>query len=199
MTEYRIRQVSRIATLLSIVFLASALGEMRAQADMLIDFDDVGPGGFLTFEQAGVTITQTNGGFLTGQFFGPTPNGTFGLSATGSAPLAPLRADIATNATSVAIDLGDFGADEDLVFLEAYTSSGVLVDRASAFLPADFVGMVTLDVSAPVIAYVIYGGEGLNGNSVYTDNFRFSPVPEPATAHVICIGFALAFVRRQRQ
>ena len=58
-------------------------------------------------------------------------------------------------------------------------------------IDASFIGMITLSLSNPNIAYAEFGSTApsLSGSSVYSDNFAFTPAPEP---HVLAIiAFAL--------
>jgi hypothetical protein len=83
----------------------------------------------------------------------------------------------------VSVDLGDWDADADNLLLQAFNSSNVLIASASAINPADVNGGLTLSVSAPGIAYVLFNetsNPGFQG-SIFFDNFTYNAVPEPAT------------------
>lgn len=166
-----------------------------------IDFDSQF-GSVTSYTEQGVTFTPVGGGIMS---FQSTPNGTNGLLGM-EAPRQTIRADIAGGATSVSVDLGDFGADDDQLFLSIYSSLDVLLGQTQFFFIAANTGMQTLTASAPGIAYAIMGSTApsLNGSSVYVDNFTYEPagnaVPEPATWALMIGGFgaAGAMLRRRK-
>lgn len=177
-----------VATLAAIL-----IGAAPASA-VMIDFNGETANGDASLTISGVTFTAPGGG-LYATAFGNTPNGTRGLVGwDGGSAFLPIRATIAGGATSVSIDLGDNNADPDDLFLRAYDASNTLIASDLDFIDAPFVGMVTLSVSAANIAYVEYGGVGVQGSSVYTDNFTFdgAVVPEPASWALMIAGFGLA-------
>lgn len=167
------------------------LGASGASAATTIDFNS-GSGFALTYSEAGVTFTADAAGFT----FSDTPNGTKGILPDGS-PRPVLRADIAGGATMVSVDLGDFNADSDLLFLDIYDASDVLLGHAEQLISSSFTGMITLSLSSPTIAYAIFGGAppAINGSSVYADNFTFEAgrgpggIPEPGTWALMLMGF----------
>jgi hypothetical protein len=181
-----------------VLVAVATLGSVTATAvegATLVNFNSQSGGGFTDYTEAGATFSPVGGGtfdFLT------TPNGTVGLLASGS-PRPLLRASIAGGASEVAVDVGDFNADPDGLLLRAFSSLDVLLASATlATLDTD-VSMHTLLVSAPNIAYVIFGSEApsVNGSSVYADNFAYTansdsitPMPEPATMILFGLGVA---------
>ncbi len=177
----------------------------RVQASVVIDFESAPAGPFASYTESGVTFTASGGG---GQIITAiTPNGTKGLLDDNS-PRLELRADIAGGATSVSVDLGDYDADADTLFLEIYNSSGTLLNSTTLLIPDTFTGMETLTLSDPDIAYAIFGARApaLNGSSVYADNFTYTSrnaVPEPSTflsaSMAGLIGLGVAQRRRRRR
>jgi hypothetical protein len=175
----------------------------------LVNFNSQSGTGFTNYTESGATFTAVGGGTFE---FAVTPEGTVGLLGSGS-PHPLLRADIAGGASDVAVDLGDFNADPDGLLLRAFSSLDVLLTSASlATLGADET-MHTLSVSAPNIAYVIFGSQApsLDGSSVLADNFAFTalapdtdsitPMPEPAAMVLFGLGMVgmSAFRWRQRR
>jgi len=173
-----------------------ALSGPAAQA-VVIDFEAF-PDNFVSHTEAGVTFTAVGGGPMVRQI---TPNSTEGIRGDGI-PIPESRADIAGGATSVSVDIGDFGADADLLFLEVYNSLNVLLASDTFALAQNVSGMFTLSVSSPGIAYAIFGSRApsLTGSSVLSDNFTFEgAVPAPGTLLLLAAGLlAAGTVRRLR-
>jgi hypothetical protein len=180
-------------------FTVCALAVGAACADV-ITFEAFPSGPFASHTEQGVTFSAVGGGGLiirTG-----TPNGTKGLLETHS-PRRLLRADIGGGATFVSVDLGDYNADSDRLRLEIFDAANISLGFTSLNLPSSFVGMKTLSLSAPNIAYAIFGADmAVNGSSVYADNFTWEPassaghMPEPASLSVLALGALAAFRRR---
>ncbi len=153
--------------------------------------------GSVTFTAPGGTV-YTNG-------FGNTPNGTVGLIGYNGSTFPTLRADIAGGTNFVSIDLGDFNADADALFLNVFDAANVLLGSDAINIPGSFVGLMTLSVNAPGIAYATFGGVGVAGSSVYADNFTFDGpgggIPEPATWALMVFGFGItgAAMRSRRR
>jgi len=179
--------------------LVVGLGVARAGA-AVIDFESFPAGPFVSHTEQGVTFTASGGG---GSIINTvTPNGTLGLLDDHS-PRKELRADISGGASFVSVDLGDYDADPDTLFLEVFNASDVSLGFASTLIDASFTGMKTLSLSTPGIAYAIFGARdpAVNGSSVYADNFTWTPtaaVPEPGSMSLLAIGLA-ATARRLRR
>ena len=54
---------------------------------------------------------------------------------------SPFRADFTSAASMVSVDLGDFNADADDIFLQAFSAANVLLDSDAFSLPGSFVGL----------------------------------------------------------
>lgn len=179
----------------AVAALAMAWGTPRvASADILIDFESF-PDTFTSHTESGVTFSGVGGGDLSRVI---NPNGTNGLLSLTS-PHEEFRADIAGGATSVSVDLGDYNADSDLLFLEIFDAANVSLGYTDLVISPLFVGMETLSLSAPDIAYAIFGArDAVNGSSVYADNFRFQPIPAPGAALLGFIGLgAVGWIKRR--
>ena len=179
-----------LAALSLAAFLATPT---HAAGNTTITFDEPGtPATAVSFVSKGVTFSAPGGSLqLSGD-----PNGTQGLLAPGTAgPYVPIRADIGGGTSFVSVDLGDYDADADQLFLNVYNSSDTLLGTSTLLIPADFTGLKTLSLSAPGIAYAVFGSgpPSFNGSSVYADNFTYStdnPVPEASTT--VSLGLLLA-------
>jgi hypothetical protein len=90
-------------------------------------------------------------------------------------------------ANYVTVVMGDYGADEEYLYLEAYDSSDTLVASDDAYITGSEYGAI-LEVSAGEIAWVKFWSEGPYPGSVYFDNFGFEPVPEPTTVSLVGFG-----------
>lgn len=156
-----------------------------------------------SYSEGGVTFTGVDGGNIGSALYGNSPNGTPGLISC-SEVFSLIRADFdSPYSGEVSVDLGDYNGDEDTLSLSLYDASSALLATVMQVIDASFVGMVTLSASASNIAYVIFGGAGVSGSSVYADNFSFgatTSVPEPSTLALLGLGLAgLGLGRRRRK
>jgi hypothetical protein len=187
-------------------------GGIAGAATINLDFDML-RGDISGLDLGGVTITSG------------TNDVSVGLSGAGSLALFSFdsifrtatgdklfRADFGvTGVSSVSIDMGDgrlFNPEEDLddLLLEAYDSRGVVLARAIATIQSTFDIYLPLQVTAPNISYVRFGGVDPNGfNTVYADNLSFTydppiaPVPLPATAVLLAGALGLLAIARRRR
>ncbi len=173
-----------------------ALCASPVMAAITIDFEGQ-TGDYPSYTIGDVTFSAVGGGNVS--FGDITPNSTVGIINWNS-PHQELRADIACGATFVAVDIGDYDQDSDLLFLEIYDSSDTLLGYTDLLIAPEFVGMETLSLSASNIAYAIFGArQAVNGSSVYADNFTFAPVPAPGAILLGGIGVGLVGWFRRRQ
>ena len=181
----------RVSVAVAAMGLATATA---VEGATLVNFNSQSGSGFTNYTEAGATLSAVGGGTFE---FSSTPNGTVGVLGSGI-PHPLLRADIAGGASDVAVDIGDFNADPDGLLLRAFSSLDVLLASASLATLGTDESMHTLLVSAPNIAYVIFGSQApsADGSSVYADNLAFTalagdsitPVPEPATLILFGLG-----------
>ncbi len=182
---------------------AFAVGLMMASAAgaTVIDFESA-TDGLTSLTLSGVTFTPEGSAHIQ---VSTTPNGTNGIINTDESGSRPdFLASISGGASFVSVDLGDYGFDSDTLYLRAYDSlSNLLASTSFDFGTTE--GMQTLSVSAAGIDHVVFGGSGVNGSSVYADNFTFTggggnAVPEPSTWALMLAGFGGlgAALRRRR-
>lgn len=176
-----------------LLFATSALAAFAATAApaATIDFSS-SPSSFTSYSESGATITADGQEILTTG----TPNGTNGILANG-APRAVFRADFASVASAVSVDLGDFNSDADEIFIEAYNSTNMLLGTSVLLLSASDSVMHTLSANFANTSYVLFGARdpSLNGSSIFADNLTFDlggAIPEPATWAMMIAGFGLA-------
>lgn len=183
------------------ILLLAGTSFFSAQA-ITIDFNSLSGNQGTSFTLNGVTFSTSGTGGLDAV---ADPNGTIGLLEE-SSPRQFIRADISGGANAVSIDLGDFDADADTIFLQVFDSGNNSLGYTSQSLDASFTGMVTLNLSAADIAYAVFGSTApsVNGSSVFADNFTstaISAVPDASsTCALMTAGLGtLAFVARRRK
>jgi hypothetical protein len=179
------------------VLTLSLMSVTQAVASITIDFESFPAGPFASYTEQDVTFSASGGGGAIITFL--TPNGTLGL-VDENIPRKELRADIGPGATFVSVDLGDHDADSDRLFLEIFDIGNNLLGYTDQVISEDFIGMETLSLSAPNIAYAIFGArDAVNGSSVAADNFTFEPIPAPGAILLGSIGVGVvSWLRRRR-
>ncbi len=179
------------------VILVLFVAANPALANITIDFEDFPDGPFASHTKSGVTFTASGGNGKIHRL--GAPNGTESIIEW-STPQKELRADIASGATFVSVDLGDFGIDKDRLFLKIFDASDTLLGSTELEIPATFIGMKTLSLSAPNIAYAVFGASNLSGgSSVHADNFEFTPIPTPSAIILGTIGVGFVTLLRKRR
>lgn len=155
--------------------LALALSVSAAHA-VTIDFEGFAPG----TDIRGAGVVNTDVTFSSASILAVTssdPSGSSSRTILASTPRDAIRADFNIAVGDVSVDLGDYNADSETIHLEAYDSSDALIAFDSKFIPAPFIGMEGLSVSAANIAYVIVHSTGIYPNSVFMDNFSYTAAP----------------------
>lgn len=121
-----------------------------------------------------------------------------GYSTVGNSTIATFDSLV----DSVSVTIGDYNADADSLYLNAYDSANNLIASDFFANPSSSYNGYTLNVAAANIAYVEYYGVGLyGGNNVYWDNLSFNTqsVPEASTLLMLGFGlFGLSMVRRKK-
>lgn len=190
---------------LASLFAASALALAAAGASAAtIDFNATPTGTYSSLVFGAATITFTEG---TGMFDvvdadpGAPVDGRSIISFFQNPGTGAFRVDLAGGASSFTIGVGDYGADQDNDYLEAYSASGDLLDSDYHFNPADNYGGGFLTVtSGEPIAYVKFWDAEPYPGAVYWDNISYAPVPEPETYALMGLGLAaLGFMARRRR
>ena len=159
----------------------------------VLDFDTVGDcsgGEGATFTLLGGASCEIDG----------TPNGTTGLNLSNSQTFSQIRADFSSLVNSVSVDLGDFGADNDTVFIQAFDAFDNLLDSSSLSGLGSSLGNVA--VAAADISYVIFGSDTGDIGFIAADNFAFESaqvVPLPAGGALLLTGLAAFGVMRRRK
>ncbi len=187
--------------------LTSTIG---SAATVTLDFDGL-RGNITGLDLGGVSITAgTNDvsiGFSgTGSFALINQNSFYGIGS----PDNLFRADFSVaGVSSVSIGMGDGRyfdpvEDNDELILEAYDRNDVLLARTFASILSFFEIYLPLQVAAPNISYVRFGGIDENGlNTIYADNLSFTyeppiaPVPLPATGVLLIAALGLLAAARR--
>ena len=141
-------------------------------SEVLIDFEACPIGTMPSYTEDGTLVTSTSGDLRCFTLAG-TCSGTCAIGLDGT--FKPVRTDFPTLVSEVSADMGDQSPDLDVMFMEAYNESDVLVD-SEVLDCGTCIGSFTLSVSGPNIAYIITGSDStINESSVAVDNIRFTP------------------------
>ena len=188
-----------MSTILKPVLLAGALtlAAGAAQATVLT-FDSTAD-----CSTAEVTITA---GAAAGACSGSSgPGGSAMLVRSSSRGDSFWTATFASLVDGISVDLGDFNADADRLFVSAFDALDALLETVTLDIVASDSTMHTLSLSATNVAKVTFGitGDLGTGSGIYADNLTFSagmsPVPLPAGGLLILTGLGgLALMRRRK-
>lgn len=172
----------------------------------------------VSFIQSGLTLTLTRefGGRFDIFNNGAEPNFPQAWGARSLAPFSSAGtafvANFSEGVSAVSIEMGDFGQDEDVTLLQAFSgedATGTLIGTAIATLPGGAVGFTSVSLSVPVAgirSVRFIGGSAAYPNSVLYDNINVTfgpvgptqPVPEPTTMALLGIGLAGVALKKSR-
>ncbi len=205
--------MKKMMTILIIMTVALVLSPI-ANAMITADPDAYPVGTQLNNAFAGITLTAlgsatnsdtrvlsyTSAYASTGTLVFGDPGESLNPTTWGNGGWDYLRVDFSQQATNVLLDfIANDSSDRNPVF-EAYNSSDVLVDtdtEAGIFSSGD---IVTLEVSASNIAYVLALGDPINKADSWTlDNLRYEVIPAPGAIMLGAIGTGIiGWFRRKR-
>ncbi|WP_286304107.1 VPLPA-CTERM sorting domain-containing protein [Methylophaga marina] len=180
------------------IILFSSFIAIAHAAPVAINFNSLSFSNVSSYTTQGVTFSKGSANISTDR----TPTGSRGLSGTSFSSDDPFKAVIAGGAKSVSVDLGDYGNDLDNIFLSVYDIANNLLGTTSVNCCTSST-MVTLSLAFDDISYAIFGTiGGFYKNSVYADNFTYTPsvseVPVPAAAWLFASGL-MGFTAMRRR
>ena len=113
------------------------------------------------------------------------------------------KADFSTLVDYVSVDLGDFGDDDDELFLAAFDETNSLIGVITKAIESTSSSMHTLTLALADISKVYFGVTGDRGNGgIYADNFTYNVQAVPVPASALLFGSALmglGLIRRKKK
>jgi len=196
------------ACAIAAVLLTSAAAAVRGA--VVVDPDAFPAGTVLNNAFPGVTLTALgDAGVLANRnvlaavsAFSTTGSNVFAdtsgsPTAWGDGAFSYLRADFAGGATSVSMDYRADDSDDN-AFLRAFNSANVMVAQAATPLNSPVVGIVTLTVTAPNIAYITASWDDINRfDNGILDHLVYQPVPEPGALGAAALAAAASCLVRR--
>ena len=169
-----------------------------------ITFESVGTGSYSAIVYSDVTFTNNMGNLSVIDVTNTMPplanHVVFGPDTHNSAEAYAATFSI-TGVRSVSVDMGDWGADADSLYLKAYDSGNNLLNAVYDTLSAYVDGGHTLTVTTSAdISYVLFNTDYPYPGSVFFDNFTYTAnaVPLPSALLLFAPGLAgLAALRRR--
>ncbi len=184
-----------LSALTAVFFLFNAQAIIGAQA-VSIDFEGLTVGSNISGVDLGGGAISSGTDRVDVRSSNPAGTGN-SISTVPFSSTNPFRADFSVAGVSaVSVALGDFNADSDLLFIDAFDSSDNLLDSDTFALAANVTDLILLSVaSGTEISYVLFGtiGGGIFTNSVFADDLSFttSVVPLPAALPLFASGLGL--------
>jgi len=184
---------------LAVVFGIAALAQTGVANAGFIDFESTPSGTYssLSFNAGEATLTFVGG---TGLFDigsatpGAPISGQNAISFFQNPGTSPFQLSFAVPTSYVQVGVGDFNADIDNTFMQAFDSSNNVIGSASFVNPASTNGGDFLTISAANIAYVRFWDEEPFPGAVYWDSITYDsrtpppPLPEPASLGLLLLG-----------
>ncbi len=167
-------------------------------APIKIDFNSQSFSNVSSFTTQGVTFSKGSANLSTER----TPNNTAGIRGDSFVGADPFKAVINGGASLVSVDLGDNGMDIDTIFLSVFDAADNMLGTTS-IVCCSITQMITLSLAFENISYATFGTiGGVFKNSVYADNFTYTPnvseVPLPAAVWLFASGLmGFAAIRRR--
>jgi hypothetical protein len=200
----------------SLLFCGIAAASAAYASPILFDFEDQALGDYtsLNLVQPGLSVELKRESGSELRIIGITPT----LAASygwGSRTLVPggdqdldraMIMNFSLPVTSVSFQLGDFGVDEDVAYLEAYVDENTVgfVDSTTLDLGLHNLNnevplSLTLTSATPFRSVRFNGGGSNFPSSLFWDNLQVTPVPEPASMLALGAGLAALAARRRRR
>lgn len=217
-------KATKLSSLAIGVALLSAAAPTAARADVVtLTFEGIGlqtgtTSLVLTSGGLTATLTRPGGAFaITDLSFGvgdgvPVSWGTRTLDPFANTANLPFLLNFSQGITGLSIQMGDFGADDDVLLLQLFSgadATGTLLGTASIGLPGggSAFSFQTPSVSSatPALSARFIGGSSSFPNSVFYDNITATfgattATPEPATLALMASGLiGIGLIRRKKR
>ena len=169
----------------------------------------VGAAGASTLDFNGGTPCTSTDAFVTLSTVGtatcqatiaPTTNsGAIGIFNSGTP--GAMRADFGGLVSFVSIDLGDYNADPDNIFLEVFGIDDVSLGLVDFLRPGASFAMDTLSIAVANISYAVFGTNAADLGFIAADNlsYRTATVPLPAAGLLLLGGLGAFGVAARRR
>jgi len=181
--------------ILGVIFIATSLLSLNSQA-VIIDFSSIPTGEYTALDFGDAVLTYTGGtdGLFEVQDSGTPGNPIEGnaLKSFGLSPGSePFRLDFSGTVDSFSIGVGDFGADEDNTYLQAFGTGDVPLASDFYLNSALIFGGGTLSVAARGIEYVLFWDDNPQAGFVWWDNISYTSTVVPVPASLWLFGSGL--------